>query len=179
MQIEFLLNAAPVESAPPTEGATAAECEARSAGESRKLGGHTFLFPVLQRTAFVTTQVGIREGLVRKATHIVVGRVAAIYARKAREGGWEVTRYVAEVKTNTVEKGEGVAAGDLIYVRYWHREWRGASPMPESTTGHRGLPEEGETLRIYLARKAHDGFTDENDDGGLNVLGANGFERIP
>ena len=41
----------------------------------------------------------------------------------------------------------------------------------------RYLAEEGETRRIYLARNSRDGFGDDNEDGGLNVIGANGFEK--
>jgi hypothetical protein len=50
---------------------------------------------------------------------------------------------------------------------------------PPSTSGHRGLPEEGDRVRVYLARNAYDGFTDQNEDGGYNVIGANGFELLP
>ncbi|MHC4816456.1 MAG: hypothetical protein ACYTF8_00150 [Planctomycetota bacterium] len=117
-----------------------------------------------------------RAGLLKKATHVVVGKVTAVYARKSTEGRWRYTRHVAEVKIDSVEKGDGLKAGDLAYVRYWRRAWMGNKP-PTSTSGHRGLPTEGETLRIYLARNAHDGFW-ENDDGGFNVIGANGFERL-
>ena len=118
------------------------------------------------------------EALARTATHIVTGKVQAVYTRTAVEGDWRVTRHVAEVKVAAVGKGEGVAAGDLLYVRYWRRTWNGGGTPPTDTSGHRGLPEEGETLRIYLARNAYDGFTKDNDDGGFNVIGANGFERI-
>ena len=114
-------------------------------------------------------------GLKKTATHIVVGKVQAVYSRQVREGKWQYTRYVAEVKVKTVEKGEGI--GGLVYARYWRREWRGGSTTPPSTAGHRGLPKEGETLRIYMAKNAYDGFTKDNNDGGFNVIGANGFER--
>ena len=40
------------------------------------------------------------------------------------------------------------------------------------------LAKEGESLRIYLARNASDGFNRENKDGGFNVVFPNGFERI-
>jgi hypothetical protein len=130
--------------------------------------------PTLRAEKVDTPPAGLRKG----ATHVITGTVTAIYERESREGEWKYTRYVAEVCVKTVEKGEGLAAGDLAYVRYWRRSWRGSREMPPSTSGHRGLPKEGETLRIYLARNAYDGFSTENDDGGLNVLGANGFERL-
>lgn len=117
------------------------------------------------------------ESLRRVATHVVVGKVAAIYQRSRDGGGWRYTHYVAEVAVKECEKGEGLEAGGLVYVRYWTREWRGWGEQPASTIGHRGLPAEGDTLRIYLARNAYDGFTEDNKDGGLNVIGANGFEK--
>ena len=116
--------------------------------------------------------------LKRAATQVIVGNVVAIYSRIAKEGRWKVTRYVAEVKVTAVEKGEGVKVGDLVYARYWHRVWASLGVPPPSTGGHRGLPKDGETLRIYLARNAYDGFTNDNHDGGFNVIGANGFERL-
>lgn len=114
----------------------------------------------------------LRDG----STHIVVGEVKAVYSRKTSEGDWRYTRHVAEVKVQKVEKGAGVDVGSVVYVRYWLRIWASARPMPPSTGGHRDLPVEGQVLRIYLAKNAYDGFTDDNKDGGFNVIGANGFE---
>lgn len=110
------------------------------------------------------------------STHVVLGEVKAIYSRKTTEGDWRYTRYVAEVKVQKVEKGTGIAAGSLVYVRYWTRVWASRAPIPPTTAGHRDLPIEGQSLRMYLAQNANDGFTDANRDGGFNVIGANGFE---
>ena len=87
--------------------------------------------------------------------------------------------HCAEIRISKVEKGKDVTAGGLAYVRYWTRQWTGPGDMPPSTNGHRGLPKAGEILRIYLARNAYDGFSNENNDGGFNVIGANGFEKLP
>jgi len=118
------------------------------------------------------------EQLRKTATHVVTGQVAAIYERTVRDQNWETTYYVAEVKVNDCEKGDGLKKGDLMYVRYWHRGWIGQGQVPPSTSGHRGLPTIGETLRIYTARNAYDGFSNGNNDGGFNVIGANGFEKL-
>jgi hypothetical protein len=115
--------------------------------------------------------------LERVATHIVQGEVKAIYTRAEKVGNWQYIRYIAEVRVEKSEKGKGLEAGGLVYARYWTRSWTGRGPMPPSTSGHRGLPKRGESLRIYLAQNAYDGFTKENSDGGFNVIGANGFER--
>lgn len=118
------------------------------------------------------------EQLRATATHVVVGKVKAIYTRGERDGGWTVTHHLAEVEVLEVEKGEGLAKGALVYVRYWTRRWTMPVPPPPSTNGHRGIPTAGETLRIYVARNAYDGFG-TTEDGGFNAIGANGFERLP
>jgi len=117
-------------------------------------------------------------GLKKLATHIVVGDVKAVYSRSEQKGRYEYTHHVAEVRVKTVEKGEGLAANGLVYVRYWRKHWIAASAPPPGTAGHRGLPKQGETLRIYLARNKYDGATKDNNDGGFNVVFPNGFERI-
>ncbi|MCY1023645.1 hypothetical protein [Pyxidicoccus sp. MSG2] len=61
------------------ENASAAEApECHTAADSRKLGGHTFQFPILQQSAFVTTNVGLREGLARyDVPDLPIGSVGA------------------------------------------------------------------------------------------------------
>jgi hypothetical protein len=62
----LLLGAAPAGSAPPAERTTVAEAPACHCDDhARQLHGHTFLFPILQSTAFVTTHLGLREGIAR------------------------------------------------------------------------------------------------------------------
>jgi hypothetical protein len=117
------------------------------------------------------------EELQKTATHIVVGRAEQIFARTEKGKDYEYTHYVAEVRIDKLEKGEGYKQGDLMYVRYWHKRWIGAGDPPPDTSGHRGEPKPGQTLRIYAARNAYDGFG-TTKDGGLNVIGANGFEAI-
>jgi len=119
------------------------------------------------------------EAMWKIATHVVTADVVAIYARATPEGLYSVTRYVAEVRVREIEKGEGIGKDAPIYVRYWTQKWIGPGPAPLGTSGHRGLPSAGETHRIYLARNAYDGFTDKNNDGGFNVILANGFEKLP
>lgn len=119
------------------------------------------------------------EALRKTATHVVKAEVVAIYTRTANEGGYRVTRHVAEIRVREVEKGDGIDPSAPLYVRYWTQRWSGIGQAPLGTAGHRGLPNAGDTLRIYLARNAYDGFTDKNSDGGFNVIGANGFEKLP
>jgi len=117
------------------------------------------------------------EQLRKTATHVITGKVLTISERSETADDWKYTRYVAEIQISTIEKGQGLKTGDLVYARYWRRAWQGKRPPPPSTAGHRGLPNVGEMIRVYLARNAYDGFGDTND-GGFNVIGANGFEKI-
>ena len=118
------------------------------------------------------------EELQETATHIVVGKVLAVYARTEKAGDWEYTRRVAEVQVQKVEKGEGVKEKDLIYARYYNRKWIGKGRLPPSDLGHWPHPKAGESWRVYVAKNAYDGYMFENNDGGFNVLGVNGFEEL-
>ena len=112
------------------------------------------------------------------ATDIAVGTVAAIYTREQEIGDWHYVFHVAEIKVEKVEKGKGLSDKAPAYVRYWHRGWIGEGRVPPSTSGHRGLPGEGDQVRVYVARNAYDGFSFENKDGGFNVIGCDGFEIL-
>ena len=119
------------------------------------------------------------EALRNTATHVITGTVVNVFERTETEGDWKYTRYVAEIRVKDLEKGENVDEGGLIYARYCKRRCIGKTSMPPSTSGHRGLPVDGAILRVYLARNAYDGFSRDNNDGGFNVIGANGFEALP
>lgn len=118
------------------------------------------------------------ERLLKTATHVVTGQVTGIYERTETKGDWSYTRYVAETRVDECEKGGGIKKGDLVYARYWRRAWIGKGRVPPSTAGHRGLPGHGDSIRVYLARNAYDGFRFDNKDGGFNVIGANGFGKL-
>ena len=111
------------------------------------------------------------------ATHIVTGTVQGTYQNTTVSGDYKRTHYVAEVRIKEIEKGDGLKREGLVYVRYWQQEWVGKGDPPPNTNGHRGVPAQGETLRIYLAQNAYDGFG-TSKDGGYNVLGADGFEKL-
>jgi hypothetical protein len=142
------------------------------------------VLPVLALSAVLVSPAGAEkpsmspEDLLDTATHVITGRVNAVYERTEADEDWRTTHYVAEVRVGKSEKGDGLKKGDLAYVRYWTRAWVGKGAAPPSTGGHRGLPEAGQDVRVYLARNAYDGFGDDNNDGGYNVIGANGFEKL-
>ena len=127
------------------------------------------------------------------ATHVVTGTVQRVYLSEEQDGRWEVGEHVAELRVDGVEKApaasgwsEEVLPDGPLYVRWTYRTfrrrwWWGDDTPPLSSSGHRGwTPEAGERVRVYLAFRAHDGFhsSEENGDGGFNVLHPNGFERL-
>ncbi len=115
-----------------------------------------------------------QEALRSIATNIVTGEVRTIYIRDRREGSWQMRRYVAEVKVERVDKGVGLKVGDLVFVRYWQREWL-RHDRPSEPDGFEVLPREWSRYRILLSRNSFDGFR-FNGDGGWNVVGPSGFE---
>ena len=115
------------------------------------------------------------EQLKTTATHIVTGEVLHIYQRSERQGAANYDRYLAECRVKTVEHGDGVEAGSLIYVRYFTKR---NPPGVTDTAGHHGQPVQGDSVRIYLARNASEGYDDDNNDGGFNVVFPNGFEKL-
>ena len=116
------------------------------------------------------------------ATHIVVGKVQAVYSYKDREGirlvsDYEYDHKVAEVKIEKVEKGK--VSEKLIYVRYWSRKWKGIVPPPPGGQSYENQPKKDQTCRFYLARNAYDGWSRQgNNDGGYNVVYVNGIQPI-
>ena len=122
------------------------------------------------------------EKLQQVATHIVVGKVQAIYSYKEREGiplvsGYEYEHKIAEVKIDKVEKGK--LSEKLIYVRYWNRTWRRLGLPPPGGQSYYPQPQVGQLCRFYLAKNSYDGWSmDKNDDGGYNVVYVNGVQPI-
>ena len=122
-----------------------------------------------------------KEHLEKIATHVVVGKVQAIYSYKEREGipvvsGYEYDRKVAEVKIDKVEKGK--MSESLVYVRYWSRKWKGLGLPPPGGQSYENQPKKGQTCRFYLAKDAYDGWSKGSQDGGYNVVYVNGIQPI-
>ncbi len=112
------------------------------------------------------------------ASHVIVGKVVAVYQLSEVDKDWNYTRYVAEIRVKDCEKGDGIKKGELVYARYWTRAWHSNRPPVPDTSGYRGLPSTGETVRVYLARNAYDGTGYGNTGGGFDVIFPNGFERL-
>ena len=122
-----------------------------------------------------------KEQLEEIATHVVVGKVQAVYSYKEREGipvlsGYKYDHKVAEVKIENVEKGK--IAESLIYVRYWSRKWKGLGLPPPGGQSYENQPKKGQTCRFFLAKDAYDGWSKGSQDGGYNVVYVNGIQPI-
>ena len=105
----------------------------------------------------------------------------AVYSYKEREGipsvsGYEYDHKVAEVKIDKVEKGKVLE--NLVYVRYWIRAWKRIGMPPPGGQSYHPQPKKGDQYRFYLAKNSYDGWTDENQDGGYNVVYVNGVQPI-
>jgi len=117
------------------------------------------------------------EQLESTATHIVVGKVQAIYTCTEREGNYEYVRKVAEVKIDKLEKGKGPSG--VIYVRYFDRHWKGKGLVPPGGGSYWPQPKKGGTYRFYVALNAYDGWSAEGTkDGGYNVVYVNGVQSV-
>ena len=121
------------------------------------------------------------DQLEKIATHIIVGKVQAVYSYKEREGvplvsGYEYDHKVAEVKIEKVEKGK--ISENLVYVRYWSRKWKGIGLPPPGGQSYENQPKKDQTCRFYLAKNSYDGWKDGNKDGGFNVVYVNGIQPI-
>ena len=100
------------------------------------------LFAVVTLAALVTPvrteKVDMSPEALRKtATHVIIGQVTAVYERTETTGDWKYTKYVAEIRVEACEKGDGIKKGDLVYARYWRRAWigKGLVPRPRRGTG--------------------------------------------
>lgn len=63
LTLMLILSAAPASGAQASECSPSTEAEKCDMARSRQLGGHTFLFPILQQSALITTQFGMDEGV--------------------------------------------------------------------------------------------------------------------
>ena len=141
------------------------------------LGSLGLLFLLATSIAMAAKRPYSKKELEKIATHIVVGKVQAIYSRAAREGDYEYVHKVAEVKIEKLEKGKGPAG--LVYVRYFDRNWKGKGLVPPGGGSYSPQPRTGGAYRFYLARNAYDGWSFEGPrDGGYNVVYVNGVQPI-
>jgi len=107
------------------------------------------------------------EELKNESTHIVIGKVRAVYSNTEKSKDWEDTNSVAEISVVSVEKGPDINTGDVIYAHFWKKKWIGKGDPEPHSSGHGGVSK-GDFVMAYLKRK----------DGGYHVLLPNGFATL-
>jgi hypothetical protein len=128
-----------------------------------------FSSPALASMAHPTTP--------QNATHVIVGTVAGVYEGIKTNEGFIIKNRVAVIRIKEIEKGEGLKNGDLLYGHYGTVGLpAGATPVPYDA-GYQGrIPEEGETLRVYLTRQPYKKYG--NLEGAFMVAEKGGFEEL-
>ncbi|MDF1746353.1 MAG: hypothetical protein P1V19_21840 [Gimesia sp.] len=86
------------------------------------------------------------------ASHIIVGKVRAVFSTTENNSNWEKTDLIAQIELMGVEKGTGVTGGDVIYAHYWNKKWTGKGDVPPHASGHSGVSK-GDFVRAHLDRK--------------------------
>jgi hypothetical protein len=100
-----------------------------------------------------------------QATHVFIGKVKALHVEKSNG----FLDYVIEVTVESVEKGEGMKAGDTVPISCYLRDpdWlKGKTLSKEEQlkdamrrdSSYRGVPKEGEQIKVY-ARKVKEKFS--------------------
>jgi hypothetical protein len=113
-------------------------------------------FLLLSLAAFCATAVVTRGEIapkspeqLAKSNTIVVGKINGIYRDTTRSENWEDHHGVVEIAVESVERGENVKPGDIIFARFWNRYWIGKKNPPPYGTGHH-LHDKGATVRAHL-----------------------------
>jgi hypothetical protein len=102
------------------------------------------------------------------STHILVGTVTGIYSKLARDASNETKYSVAEIKVDSVEKGDGIKPLQLVYARFISSiQWIGKGSPPPGPGGHENIPTEGQVVKVCLVRNA---------DGSFDVYYVSGFK---
>ena len=109
------------------------------------------------------------ESLRKNATHIVTGKVAKVTETSTKSENVDDIKGVCEITVTASEKGEGILTGKVVKARYEQSFWIGKGPSPTRSTGHKGIPKKGDSVRVYLSKA---------NDGGYDAEFPNGFEQI-
>src|SRR5262249_50423457 len=106
----------------------------------------------------------------KEATDVVVGVIQKMTLnQKTFAGDGVLTTYVAEVKVDKVERGEGAKAGDTVKVT-WFRVTKFPTRPIAGAAGHRYGVREDDMVRAYLVRGKGDLFDVIYNDQGMEKL---------
>jgi hypothetical protein len=136
------------------------------------MNAKTCVFIVLTCLCLVVTTEAVKVDRPGEAetnsTIILTGTVTAIYSKTVRDDRYEWSHCVAAVRIESIQKGQGLKAGDLIFVRYINAtRWLGEGPLPPGPGGHNNVPVEGNRRKVCL---------NKNADGGYDVYYVSGFQ---
>ncbi len=125
---------------------------------------------VLASSSWAARRIEKRE----EATHVVTGKVGALYFEKKQREEQRLLGVIVELGIDTVEKGDGLKKGDWIHVLFYERNpsYRvpsGALPTPGESRGHSYVPQKGEIVRLFL--RGHQGNYSAIWPDGVDVLG--------
>lgn len=124
-------------------------------------------FASLGGGAFAEIPEMTRARMEEVSSHIFTGKIVRIYSTVDHSNSSrETTHSVAEIELARVEKG--THDGKLAYVRFFTQRPIGSQAAPGGS-GHRGIPQEGETTRVFVST---------GEDGGYDVLPPNGFTKV-
>ena len=145
--------------------------EGRNA-QSNPMNAKTSLFIFLTCLCVVVTTQAVKvdtpEQAENESSNILTGTVTAIYSRIVRDASYEWNHSVAAVRIESIQKGQGLKPGDLIFVRYISsNRWIGKGGIPPGPGGHNNVPVEGERRKVCL---------NKNADGGFDVYYVSGFK---
>src|SRR5262245_6897593 len=91
------------------------------------------------------------------ASHVVSGTVKRVYSRDSSPPGWNAetyTHFVLALAVDAVEKGKGVAGGEVIYVHCF--QCTRAGLFAPGMGGHTRIPGEGDRVRAFLNLRRFD-----------------------
>lgn len=124
------------------------------------------------------------------ASHVFTGEVLGIYSsyQKFPNDG-TATHLVLKLRVDAVEKGEGIRAGQVVYAACWRAGKRlpvitgsvllGTTFTLVGPSGHRRIPNLGETVRLFL-RLAPEGEYQVFLPNGIDLIGEEKpFEPMP
>lgn len=109
-----------------------------------------------------------------EATHVIEGRVKSVYERTEKRIGKHVLHTLVEIEVTSVDKGDGLEPGDLVYARMFTRKYGLFERPTPGASGHQSIPSGGERVRAYLAHGPYRALGQE--DRGWAVVYPNGME---
>lgn len=129
--------------------------------------------PLLLVAAFIASSIRAEvplltpDELQQDAKQIVTGKVQRVYTtEKKLDKSYVDTLYAVEVVVSAVEKGEDIAADQVIFVKAWQmkkraRGWAGPS-------GQDLIPKPGQVVKLYLT----------GGNGSYDALSPNGIRAL-